>query len=60
MIKHNLKRKVFNWNQDEDGDITLSVCNIVHFTKYKEMTLIRWGKKSYEQAPKRINCKEFN
>jgi len=48
----------FQWNQDDDSDITFSVAGVVHFTKYKEHTVIRFGRKNYERAPKYVQCKE--
>ena len=50
----------FQWNLDDDGDITFTVANIVHFTKYKEHTVVRFGRKNYEAAPKYVECSPDN
>ena len=46
------KHWFFKWNVDEDGDIVFSIANILHFLKYKEHTLVYFGKKKLTEAPK--------
>ena len=48
----------FMWNQDDDGDVTLSIANLIHFTKYKEHTIVRYGWKQYKPAEKYQGYKE--
>lgn len=55
--------RVFKWNLDVDGDITLSVCNVLHITKYKEGSVVCWGRLPGQQpAPRWMkrcsNCLE--
>lgn len=45
---------LFSWNQDEDGDIAFSIAKRVHFIKYKEHTLVKFGKMNYVRAPKYV------
>lgn len=48
-----LKNRIFKWNFDPECDLVFSVCGILHFVKYKEHTLIKWGKQSdHCPAPK--------
>lgn len=51
---YKFKHFMFKWNKDADGDIVFSVFGILHFIKYKEHTVIKFGIKNYEQAPKYI------
>ena len=53
ILCYNIKRKVFVWNVDGDNDITLTVFGKIHFVKYKEQTLVYFGKKAdLQPAPK--------
>lgn len=55
-MAYNIKRHIFSWNIDSDNDITLSVLGLVHFVKYKEQTIIYFGKKEdLLPAPKYYN-----
>lgn len=45
---------LFQWKQDEEGDIVFSVANRLHFLKYKEHTIIMFGKKEFQIAPKYV------
>lgn len=54
MMKWNFRHWVFRWNVDDDGDIVFSIMNIVHFIKYKQSTIINFGKRKYKEAPKYI------
>lgn len=56
--KYKFKHWFFKWNVDEEKDLVFSVCNVIHFIKYKEHTVIKFGRKQYESAPKYI--KEIN
>jgi hypothetical protein len=59
-VLYKIKLKMLKWNLDNEGDITLSVCNILHMTKYKESTIFRFGRKNYRPAPKHITVKPDN
>ena len=49
--------KLFKWYIDEDNDIVLSIGNIIHITKYKDSTIISFGKRSdLKPAPTYIKC----
>ncbi len=49
----------FRWNQDRDGDIVFSVAKRVHFTKYDNSTLVRFGKrKDLNALPKHVHVEE--
>lgn len=45
---------MLRWVLDNDGDLTLSFFGRIHFTYYKwsDSTVIRWGKKNWQPAPK--------
>lgn len=45
---------LFQWKQDEDGDIVFSIANRLHFIKYKEHTVVKFGKFDYQNAPKYV------
>lgn len=57
-IKYKFKHWLFSWNQDEGGDIVFTVVKILHFIKYKEHTIIKFGKMNYQPAPKYVQCGE--
>lgn len=44
---YHFKHWLFRWDAEADhpyeGSICFTVCNILHFVKYKEHTLIIWG-----------------
>lgn len=54
MNVYKFKHFVFSWNQDEEGDIVFSLCKLVHFIKYKEHTIVKFGNKGYQPAPKYV------
>lgn len=55
MLKmYKLRHFLFSWKQDEEGDIVFSVASILHFIKYKEHTIVKFGKMGYEAAPKYV------
>ena len=49
---YKLRHWLFSWKQDEEGDIVFSVVNRLHFVKYKEHTIVKFGKMNYSNAPK--------
>lgn len=49
LFRFKLSMKVFKWVQDEDGDVGLQVCGLVTFIKYKDMTVILWGRKKQRE-----------
>lgn len=44
----------FQWKQDEEGDIVFVIFNCIGFVKYKEHTIVKFGKivKEYISARK--------
>lgn len=52
MFSYKLRNFLFAWNLDEERDLTFSVCKVIHFIKYKEGTIVKFGKKEYLPAPK--------
>lgn len=53
-MKYKFHHWLFQWKIDDEGDITLSVAGLFHLTKYKEHTIIRFGKMHYANAPQYI------
>ncbi len=53
-IRFRLSHWILRWTVDSEGGITLTLCGCLNFTKYKESTIIKWGR-GYTQAPKHIN-----
>ncbi len=54
MSKYKLKHWVFQWKQDNEGDIALVVFGCLVFLKYKEHTIFRIGAKDMKNAPKYV------
>lgn len=52
--RYQFKHWFFRWNVDDDGDIVLSVASILHFIKYKEHTLVKFGRLNYAEARKYV------
>ena len=50
---YRLQHFMFSWVQDNEGDIGLQFFRLITFIKYKEHTIIHFGKK-YERAPKYV------
>jgi hypothetical protein len=47
---------VFKWQLDADNDLVFSICNLIHFIKYKQSTLVKFGRRpEFKEAPKRLN-----
>lgn len=56
IISYRIKNYIFSWNVDSDNDITLSVLGVMHIVKYKEQTIVYFGKKGgLLPAPKYYN-----
>lgn len=55
---YKFKHWFFSWNVDDEGDITFSIAKVIHLTKYKEHTIIRYGKLNYQPAAKYVNARE--
>lgn len=53
MAEYKMTHAAFRWVMDEDGDIGIEIFRLVTLLKYKEHTIIKFGKK-YENAPKYI------
>lgn len=52
--------KFFRWNLDMDGDLTFTVAGVLHFTKYKHSTIIRFGTKVVDcEAPKYLGTRDY-
>lgn len=45
LLSYKIRRSIFRWVQDEEGDIGLEIFGIVSFVKYKEGTIVHWFKK---------------
>lgn len=43
---------LFQWKQDDEGDIAFVICNCLSFVKYKEHTIINLKGASYNPAGK--------
>jgi hypothetical protein len=54
---YNIKRKLFKWNLDSDNDLMLSICGIIHLTKYKDTVLFSFGNVPRTEAPKNLNIR---
>lgn len=54
MASYKFRHWFFQWNMDKEGDIVLSVAGVVHFLKYKEHTIVKWGKQDFVKAPKYV------
>lgn len=52
--RYKFRHWFFKWNQDEEGDIVFSVAGVIHFVKYKEHTIVKFGKFGYTEAPKYV------
>lgn len=62
IIKRKIKRWCFTWNaepEEEGGSIVFTLFKVIHFLKYKESTLIYFGKKK-EYQPARKYVEAFN
>lgn len=56
VLSYRIKNHIFSWNVDSDNDIALSIFRVVHFVKYKEQTIVYFGKKKdLLPAPKYYN-----
>lgn len=44
------RHAIFFWGSDKDGDITLRVFGFINLTKYKEHTIISFGRKTILRA----------
>lgn len=50
---------VFRWNaetEQEGGSIVFTLFNFIHFLKYKEHTIIKFGKDRYKPARKYVDA----
>lgn len=59
IIMYRLKNFIFQWNAEEEkdgGSIVFTLFNRVHFLKYKESTIIYYGKGKYSQARKYVKA----
>lgn len=53
-IGYKFRHWAFTWGLDSEGDLVLTVFKVLHLTKYKEHTIVNWGKKEIFPAPKWI------
>lgn len=45
--------RIARWRVDDDGDLTLSFCGVLHFTFYKwPNPVVRYGRKGWRGASK--------
>ena len=49
---------LFAWNVDTEGDIIFSVAGMLHFTKYKEHTIVKFGRGNFVRAAKYVRAVE--
>lgn len=54
MLSYRFRHWLFAWKIDDEGDLVFSVGKVLHFIKYKEHTIVKFGKQSYVDAPKHI------
>lgn len=52
--KYQFVHWLFQWKQDDDGDIAFVIANIITFVKYKEHTMIYFGRNTMKHAPKYV------
>jgi hypothetical protein len=52
-LSYKLRHWLFRWTVDGENAITLTVLNRLNFTKYKEHTIVRWGR-NWKRAPKYV------
>lgn len=56
-----MKERAFRWCLDDEGDITLSVCAILHFTLYKwPDPVVRWGRHPEWQTVTKVMYRTIN
>lgn len=59
MNTYKLKNFFFSWNaekEEDGGSVVFTVLNMVHFVKYKESTLVYFGKGKFNKARKYIKA----
>lgn len=44
---------LYRWTLDEDNAITFTVAGCLNFTKYKESTIVKFGR-NWKSAPKHV------
>lgn len=54
LFKHRVKQASLRWGLDDEGGLTFSLFNMFHFTKYKDDTLFRIGRRRFRRAPRWI------
>jgi len=62
-FKYKISHMIFQWNteeQDDGGSIVFTVCNFIHFVKYREHTLIYFEKNRYKPARKYVEAFKEN
>lgn len=52
LMKYRIQRKLFRWVSDNDGDIGICIAGLVTLVKYKEMTIVHFGKCKFGDAEK--------
>lgn len=55
LAMYRFRHWALQWKVDGEGDITLTVCQVLNLTKYKEHTTIKWGNMNYADAPKYVD-----
>lgn len=63
LAKYRFRHWVFRWNAETDdgSSIVFTVCNRIHFLKYKEHTQVHFGHPSkfkFEEAAKYVNARK--
>ena len=52
--KYRFSHWLFRWTVDDENGLTFTVAGFINFTKCKEHTIIRWGRRYREPAPKYV------
>lgn len=61
MNTYKLKQFFFNWNsetEEQGGSVVFTFCKVIHFVKYKDSTLISFGKGRFQKAIKYVKAYE--
>jgi len=52
IAQYRFKHWIFQWKQDDENDIAFVIANIITFVKYKEHTIVKFGKNTMRIADK--------
>ena len=57
MNTYKMKQFLFQWNaetEEDGGSVVFTFCKVLHFLKYKDSTLIYFGKDRFQRARKHV------